>query len=48
VIPRGLAASSLNTRRGLSQTSFSGRMGSVGNTVAAYAIRVTDSSLTHR
>src|ERR1700737_1090004 len=44
----GRAANSRNTRRGLNQTSFSGRMGSVGNTQAAYAIRVTDSSVTHR
>ena len=32
VTPAGRAANSRNTRRGLNQTSFSGRMGSVGST----------------
>src|SRR5579859_2144913 len=41
----GRVANSRNTRRGLSQTSFSGRMGSVDDTKAAYAIRAGDSSV---
>src|ERR1700736_6531865 len=40
----GRSASSRNTRRGLNQTSFSGRMDSVVDTKAAYAIRENDSS----